>query len=67
MEPQDREVRSLKPLTPRQQELVRFIQGLPGDHRYTLTVICRGSEPWEIESAIESRKLGDFKPPPRMP
>jgi hypothetical protein len=52
----------LKPLTLRQQELMRIIQGLDPSARHTLTVICRGSEPWEIQEVIEHRKLGDVKP-----
>ena len=53
---------ALRPLTPRQQELMRVIQSLPSEARHTLTVICRGSEPWEIQEVIEHRKLGETKP-----
>lgn len=54
--------RDLRPLTPRQEQLIRFIQGLDPAKRHTLTIICRGTEPWEIESAVERQKLGDLKP-----
>jgi len=52
----------LKPLTPRQQALLRIIQSLAADTRHTLKVICRGSEPWEIQEMIEHRKIGEVKP-----
>ena len=52
----------LKPLTARQEELMRLIQSLAPDARHTLTVVCRGSEPWEIQEQIEHRKLGEVKP-----
>jgi hypothetical protein len=52
----------LKPLTARQQELMRVIQSLDPTARHTLKVICRGSEPWEIQEIIEHRKLGEVKP-----
>ena len=54
--------RPLGPLTDRQRELMRLIQGLPSDSRHTITVVLRGSEPWEVQSIIEHRKLGDLKP-----
>lgn len=52
----------LRPLTPRQQELLRVIQGLAPDRRHTLKIKCRGSEPWEIEEAIEHHRLDDLRP-----
>ena len=52
----------LKPLTPRQQELMRIIQSLDPNARHTVTVVCRGNEPWEIQEVIEHRKLGEVKP-----
>ena len=58
----DEKGNALKPLTPRQQELMRVIQGLDPSARHTLKVICRGSEPWEIQEVIEHRRLGDVKP-----
>jgi hypothetical protein len=54
--------RPLVPLTERQRELIRLIQSLPADSRHTLTVLLRGSEPWEVQTIIEHRKLGDLKP-----
>jgi hypothetical protein len=53
--------RPLKPLSPRQQQLIRLIQGLSPDARHTIRIICRGPEPWEIEEVVEHRRLGDTK------
>lgn len=52
----------LKALTPRQRELIRLIQGLAPDVRHTITIVCRGTEPWEIQEVVEHRKLGELKP-----
>ena len=52
----------MKPMTPRQQELIRLIQALSPDARHTIELICRGSEPWEIQEVIEHRRLGEVKP-----
>ena len=54
--------RPLAPLTDRQRELMRIIQTLPADSRHTLTVVFRGTEPWEVQTIVEHRKLGDLKP-----
>ena len=54
--------RPLAPLTERQRELIRLIQSLPSDSRHTVTVVLRGSEPWEVQQIIEHRKLGDLRP-----
>ncbi len=54
--------RPLAPLTERQRELMRLIQNLPGDSRHTLTLVLRGTEPWEVQMLVEHRKLGDLKP-----
>lgn len=54
--------RPLAPLTERQRELMRLIQSLPADSRHTLTIVFRGPEPWEVQTLIEHRKLGDLKP-----
>ncbi len=54
--------RTLMPLTPRQQELIRILQGFTPDRRYALRIVCRGREPWEIEEVIESRRSRDDKP-----
>jgi hypothetical protein len=53
--------RPLKPHSPRQQQLIRLIQGLSPDARHTIRIICRGPEPWEIEEVVEHRRLGDTK------
>ena len=39
-----------------------MIQSLASDARHTITVVCRGSEPWEIQEVIEHRRLGEVKP-----
>ncbi|HUR38482.1 MAG TPA: hypothetical protein VM222_03270 [Planctomycetota bacterium] len=54
--------RPLAPLTDRQRELMRIIQTLPAESRHTLTVVFRGTEPWEVQTIVEHRKLGDLKP-----
>ena len=54
--------RPLGPLTERQRELMKLIQSLPPDSRHTLTVVLRGTEPWEVQTLVEHRKLGDLKP-----
>ncbi|MBI3854834.1 MAG: hypothetical protein HY293_03990 [Planctomycetes bacterium] len=54
--------RPLAPLTERQRELMRLIQSLPSDSRHTVTVVLRGSEPWEVQTIVEHRKLGDLRP-----
>ena len=54
--------RPLMPLSPRQQQLIRLIQGLAPDVRHTIRILCRGPEPWEIEEVVEHRKLGETKP-----
>jgi len=54
--------RPLGPLTERQRELIRLIQGLPADSRHTVTVVLRGTEPWEVQTIVEHRKLGDLRP-----
>jgi len=54
--------RPLAVLTDRQRELMRLIQSLPGDSRHTLTIVLRGTEPWEVQTLIEHKKLGEFKP-----
>jgi len=44
--------RPLGPLTDRQRELIRLIQNLPSDSRHTLTVVLRGTEPWEVQTLV---------------
>lgn len=56
--------RPLGPLTERQRELLKLIQSLSPDSRHTLTVVFRGSEPWEVQTLIEHKKLGELKPKP---
>jgi hypothetical protein len=52
----------LKPPSARQAELLRVIQGLAPDVRHTLRIVCRGTEPWEIQEIVEHRTLGDLRP-----
>ncbi len=61
MDSVDEKDRPLKPLSPRQQQLIRLIQGLAPDARHTIRIICRGPEPWEIEEVVEHRKLGETR------
>ena len=60
-----REGPSLGPLTSRQQELLKIIQGFEPDANHRLVIVCRGSEPWEIQEVIEHRKSDDSKPAPK--
>jgi hypothetical protein len=59
MEPVERPA---KPPTPRQEELIRIIQGLDPASRHTLKIVCRGTEPWEIQEIVEHRALGELRP-----
>jgi hypothetical protein len=52
----------LKPMTPRQQELIRLIQALAPGARHTIHLVCRASEPWEIQEVIEHRRPGEVNP-----
>jgi len=54
--------RGLGPLTPRQEELMRIIQALPAHARTTLTLVCRGTEPWEIQKVVEDERIGEIRP-----
>ena len=54
--------RPLGPLTPRQEELIRIIQALPAHTRTTLTVVCRGTEPWELQKLVEDERIGEIRP-----
>jgi hypothetical protein len=56
--------RPLGPLTPRQEELIRIIQALPAHARTTLTVVCRGTEPWELQKLVEDERIGEIRPRP---
>jgi hypothetical protein len=50
------------PLSPRQVELIRLIQSLDPSARHTLKILCRGTEPWEVQEVVEHRQLGEMKP-----
>jgi hypothetical protein len=50
------------PPTPRQLELLRIIQSLPPNSRTTLTLVCRGTEPWEIQKMVEDERIGEIRP-----
>lgn len=55
-------LRPLGPLTPRQEELIRIIQAFPAHTRTTLTVVCRGTEPWELQKLVEDERIGEIRP-----
>jgi hypothetical protein len=42
-------------LSERQQALIDLIRGLDPDRRHTLTIECRGSEPWRVAEHVEHR------------
>lgn len=44
-------------LTKRQNELIRYIQALDKQKRHILTIICRGTEPWEIREHVTETKI----------
>ena len=52
----------LAPLSPRQAELLRLIQSLDPNARHTIKILCRGTEPWEIQEVVEHRQIGEVKP-----
>ena len=52
----------LNPLTDRQRGLLNLIQSLDPEFRYTITVTCRGAEPWKVEKVVEHRDI-DLRPP----
>ena len=47
----------VSPLTERQAALMALIQGLDPEVRHTLTVLCRGAEPWKVEKIVEHRDI----------
>ena len=47
----------LAPLTERQEALIRVIQDLDPDLRHTITVQCRGTEPWKLDLVVEHRDI----------
>ena len=44
-------------LTERQNELIRYIQALDKQKRHILTIICRGTEPWEVKEHVTETKI----------
>lgn len=48
-------------LTERQRALIDVIRGLDPSRRHTLTITCRGSEPWRIERVMEHMEI-ELKP-----
>jgi len=44
-------------LTKRQSKLIRYIQALDKQKRHILTIICRGTEPWEIREHVTETKI----------
>jgi len=51
-------------LTKREEALINYIRSLEKSKRHLLTVICRGSEPWEIEEHVAKTKI-DLNPVPK--
>ena len=47
----------LAPLTDRQNALIRVIQALDPELRHTITLQCRGTEPWKLERVVEHRDI----------
>lgn len=45
-------------LTQRQRELIRYIQALDKQKRHILTIVCRGTEPWEVREHVTETKIG---------
>ena len=44
-------------LTGRQRELIRYIQALDKQKRHILTIVCRGTEPWEVMKHMTETKI----------
>ena len=44
-------------MTEKQQILIQFIKNLDNTKRHSLKIICRGSEPWQIEVHKEIHKI----------
>ena len=40
-------------MTYRQMALIEVIQSLDPERRHTLTIVCRGTEPWKLEKISE--------------
>jgi hypothetical protein len=51
------QVLNMLTLTEKQEELIRYIQTLDKSKRHTLTIVCRGTEPWEIKEHITETKI----------
>jgi hypothetical protein len=51
-------------LTKREQALINYIRSLERGKRHVLTIICRGSEPWEIEEHVAKTRI-DLNPVPK--
>ncbi len=50
-------VLSMLTLTERQEELIKYIQALDKKKRHALTIVCRGTEPWEIKEYVTETKI----------
>lgn len=47
--------------TERQRALLDVIRKLDPERRHTLTIVCRGTEPWRIERVVEHMEI-ELKP-----
>ena len=52
-------------LTKREQTLINYIRSLDKSKRHVLTLVCRGTEPWEIEEHVAKTKI-DLNPVPKQ-
>lgn len=48
-------------MTYRQMALIEVIQSLDPESRHTLTITCRGTEPWKLEKISEHMDI-DLRP-----
>lgn len=44
-------------LTKREEALISYIRLMDKSKRHVLTVVCRGTEPWEIEEHVAKTKI----------
>lgn len=44
-------------VTARQGKLIKYIQALDKEKRHKLTIVCRGTEPWEVLEHVTETKI----------
>ena len=59
--PDELHISTLLPLTDRQEAFLEVLNGLKSEYRYTLELICDGSDPVKVESITEHRDI-NLKP-----